>query len=61
MINFPFETNRKLMLVGVPILKHFRVYKNNYSKFVSFRYSDAFVYRSSNDVNDEVNKTYDSY
>ena len=24
-INFPFETNGKLMIVGVPILKHFRV------------------------------------
>ena len=25
-INFPFETNGKLMILGVPILKHFRVY-----------------------------------
>ena len=25
MIYFPFETNRKLMVLGVPILKHFRV------------------------------------
>ena len=25
MIHFPFETNRKLMVLGVPILKHFRV------------------------------------
>ena len=24
-INFPFETNGKLMILGVPILKHFRV------------------------------------
>ena len=24
-INFPFETNGKLMRLGVPILKHFRV------------------------------------
>ena len=24
-INFSFETNRKLMVLGVPILKHFRV------------------------------------
>ena len=24
-INFPFETNGKLMALGVPILKHFRV------------------------------------
>ena len=30
-INFPFETNGKLMVVGVPILKHFRVmYKKSY-------------------------------
>ena len=30
-INFPFETNGKLMILGVPILKHFRVcYRNNY-------------------------------
>ena len=26
MIHFPFETNGKLMVLGVPILKHFRVY-----------------------------------
>ena len=25
-INFPFETNGKLMILGVPILKHFRVH-----------------------------------
>ena len=25
-INFSFETNGKLMALGVPILKHFRVY-----------------------------------
>ena len=25
-MNFPFETNGKLMILGVPILKHFRVY-----------------------------------
>ena len=25
-INFPFETNGKLMILGVPILKHFRVF-----------------------------------
>ena len=24
-INFPFDTNGKLMVLGVPILKHFRV------------------------------------
>ena len=24
-MNFPFETNGKLMILGVPILKHFRV------------------------------------
>ena len=24
-MNFPFETNGKLMALGVPILKHFRV------------------------------------
>ena len=24
-ITFPFQTNRKLMVLGVPILKHFRV------------------------------------
>ena len=24
-INFPFGTNGKLMVLGVPILKHFRV------------------------------------
>ena len=31
-INFPFETNGKLMILGVPILKHFRVclYKTAY-------------------------------
>ena len=25
MIHFPFETNGKLMVLGVPILKHFKV------------------------------------
>ena len=25
-INFPFGTNGKLMVLGVPIFKHFRVY-----------------------------------
>ena len=25
-INFPFGTNGKLMVLGVPILKHFRVF-----------------------------------
>ena len=24
-INFPFETNGKLMILGVPVLKHFKV------------------------------------
>ena len=28
-INFPFETNGKLMIVGAPILKHFRVFRVN--------------------------------
>ena len=34
MINFPFETKGKLMVLGVPILKHFRVFvtKNNVSQ-----------------------------
>ena len=27
-INFSFETNGKLMALGVPLLKHFRVLKN---------------------------------
>ena len=26
-MNFPFETNGKLMILGVPILMHFRVYQ----------------------------------
>ena len=25
-MNFPFETNGKLMILGVPILRHFRVF-----------------------------------
>ena len=29
-INFSFETNGKLMALGVPILKHFRVYKHSF-------------------------------
>ena len=28
-MNFPFETNGKLMILGIPILKHFRVNKQN--------------------------------
>ena len=28
MISFPFETNGKLMVLGVPILKHFRVFSS---------------------------------
>ena len=28
-MNFPFETNGKLMILGVPILKHFRVSQNS--------------------------------
>ena len=26
-VNFPFETNGKLMVSGIPILKHFRVHQ----------------------------------
>ena len=28
-MNFPFETNGKLRALGVPILKHFRVFREN--------------------------------
>ena len=31
-INFPFETNKKLMVLGVPILKHFRVIREDVFK-----------------------------
>ena len=27
-VNFPFGTNGKLMVLGVPILKHFSIYKD---------------------------------
>ena len=39
MINFPFETNGKLMVLGVPILKHFRV-NRNLSKLVATLFSE---------------------
>ena len=40
-INFPFETNGKLMILGVPILKHFRVFCdiNGYSEISKFEIS----------------------
>ena len=28
-ITFPYETNGKIMILGVPILKHFRVFRIN--------------------------------
>ena len=34
-INLPFETNGKLMVLGVPILKHFRVSDFEVSQDVS--------------------------
>ena len=33
MINFPFETKGKLMVLGVPILKHFRVIQRYFFLF----------------------------
>ena len=33
MIHFPFETNGKLMVLGVPILKHFRVFPTGVLRF----------------------------
>ena len=41
MIHFPFETNGKLMVLGVPILKHFRVKYVDVITLIKFRfYSD---------------------
>ena len=39
-INFPFETNGKLMILGVPILKHFRVSSSS-SRCEIFGFSNA--------------------
>ena len=36
-IKFPFETNGKLMVLGVPILKHFRVATCNGCKVVTLK------------------------
>ena len=33
-INFPFGINGKLMVLGVPIFKHFRVLENNPDNFL---------------------------
>ena len=38
-INFPFGTNGKLMVLGVPILKHFRVYMRFF--FLTFQSDDS--------------------
>ena len=35
-INFSFETNGKLMALGVPILKHIRVSKNERIHFLQY-------------------------
>ena len=35
MINFPFGTNGKLMVLGVPIFKHFRVNINELAKILT--------------------------
>ena len=42
-MNFPFETNGKLMILGVPILKHFRV-----SYFFFFLFEDIFSHFCKN-------------
>ena len=43
MINFPFETKGKLTVLGVPILKHFRVSycTQNSQNFRVFRHSEC--------------------
>ena len=49
MINFPFETKGKLMVLGVPILKHFRVCVNvnGYTFMLSFHfYKEAGPHRA---------------
>ena len=43
-INFPFETNGKLMNLGVPILKHFRVCYLEHWKPVSLRIRCYHIY-----------------
>ena len=35
-INFPFETNGKLMILGVPILKHFRLHSKTFENKLLF-------------------------
>ena len=43
-INFPFGTNGKLIVLGVPILKHFRVLFSNFVlKFCHFRQKSVWV------------------
>ena len=34
-MNFQFETNEKLMILGVPILKHFRVFAKSHRLVMS--------------------------
>ena len=36
-VNFPFETNGTVMVLGVPILKHLRVLHNNLEQSVRLR------------------------
>ena len=40
-INFSFQTNGKLMALGVPVLKHFRVTENGYHTCIRIRKDKA--------------------
>ena len=45
-INFPLETNGKLMVLGVPILKHFRVLMHVFSKLFAVFLAASFLHMS---------------
>ena len=46
-INFLFETNGKLMILGVPILKHFRVYSDFLQKQLGICTLSALLHENS--------------
>ena len=51
-LNVPFETNGKLMILGVPILKHFRVCNNfHYFYWEQCVYTAAKVHYMAHKVN----------
>ena len=52
-INFSFGTNGKLMILGVPIFKHFRVVQTNHGITVT-KFIKCYLFKSTRNDQDPV-------